>query len=734
MSLTNPVPLTKDYTPSVGYLGQYFFMQNRPPFMPGLHVPQMLADPRIIFGLWVIKGPLLARGRFYVDCEDVNVKEFLVKNVTRFWRNSAVEAYKAIEWGWSGSEVMYKSERDGTVNFDYLKGLNSRDVKPRTTEGRLTSIKVNGGKSGPVRLGGMKGFWHTHGHEHHSWFGRSRLFGSYPAWLETWTPDGFRDMRRLFFHKYAYRGHVVRYPNIKLTNPDGTEETIKELVRNACEKWKTGGDFFIPHLGSDPERQITVEPAVVNPPPEGLFEYGQDLKAEIWEGMGIPPEVARAETSTGAYAGRRIPLLAFYSSLQELLGRMIADADDQIFRPLVRLNFGDVPYEIVPFPLMKDEAEEAPSLEEGQDAAGEQPVGGVQFADTNGHGDIVFATAHARKGGITIGGKFFRGGEWIPGDVVKRATPEEREQLGMHDNKSQVPLLRTNANKFLHASGKKVDKEIHDRAVALRLDPAWVGVRIAVDPKARLLAVGYDAKGRQQRVYSAKHSKKSAAEKFARVREFMKELPGIRKRYRKALAGKDGPEKEAAAVLALIDATGFRIGSERDTGAEKQAYGASTLHSGHVKVHQGKVIFSFIAKKGVAARQEVTDPVVVSLVTERAQRNGKLFNTNDRKVRDYLHGIDGVFMPKDFRTAVAAETALRAMATMPIPSTAAEFKAQRSQVGKIVAAKLGNTPSVALESYIPPEVFGKWEAQIMKAKKGQARSSKTSSTQRTTAT
>ena len=75
-------PLTADYMPS-GYAGIFLFARNRPPFSLTV-IQEMLADPRVIFGLWLLKGPILANSRFYVECENDDVKDFLIKNVTRF--------------------------------------------------------------------------------------------------------------------------------------------------------------------------------------------------------------------------------------------------------------------------------------------------------------------------------------------------------------------------------------------------------------------------------------------------------------------------------------------------------------------------------------------------------------------------------------------------------------------------------------------------------------------------
>ena len=70
---------------------------------------------------------------------------------------------------------------------------------------------------------------------------------------------------------------------------------------------------------------------------------------------------------TGAYAGRRIPMEAFYAMLQEILFWLITDVDQQVLRQLVAVNFGpQLEYEIVPFGLV------TPSQEEQQQQAGAQ--------------------------------------------------------------------------------------------------------------------------------------------------------------------------------------------------------------------------------------------------------------------------------------------------------------------------------------------------------------------------
>ena len=118
-------PLTADYLPE-GYTGMFLFARNRPPFS-GTVIREMMSDPRVIFGLWLIKGPILSNSRFKIDCDDEKVTKYLIENVTRFWRNSAARALKSIEWGYSASEVLYRVV-EGKIHFDILKDIHSLDT------------------------------------------------------------------------------------------------------------------------------------------------------------------------------------------------------------------------------------------------------------------------------------------------------------------------------------------------------------------------------------------------------------------------------------------------------------------------------------------------------------------------------------------------------------------------------------------------------------------------------
>lgn len=252
------------------------------------------------------------------------------------------------------------------------------------------------------------------------------------------------------------------------------------------------------------------------------------------------------------------------------------------------------------------------------------------------------------------------------------------------------------------------NQEHAERLKSLKLAPGYTHVHLAEDPKAALQAVVKDSKGRDQYKYSAEHSGKASSAKWDRAKRFAQDVPAIKKKL-------DADKSEEGAALRLIHATGLRIGGTADTGAAEQAYGATTLESHHVSPNaSGGATLKFVGKKGVSITHDVSDPDVAKEVLERAKSGGKLYNTTDAKTRDLLHkiapGTD--YKVKDFRTHAAAVTARNAMKSLPAPTDEKSLAAGQKKVAEAVAAKLGNTPAVAIKDYIPPETFAPWHAKV----------------------
>jgi len=265
---------------------------------------------------------------------------------------------------------------------------------------------------------------------------------------------------------------------------------------------------------------------------------------------------------------------------------------------------------------------------------------------------------------------------------------------------------RDKDGKLTMADGAPLPKHIPKN-----IPPAWRNVVVARNPKAELLVKGRDAKGRWQSVYSKQHWEKAAKAKFAKTNELRKKARSIKAEVNKD--AKNPVTREEASCLRLIINTGMRPGGRGDTKAEMKAYGASTIEGRHVRVSTaGKVTLVYIGKKGVSRKVEVTDKTIKADLIRRkkaAGARGKIFNTNEVKLSKYSQTKDGgKFKTKDFRTAKGTTAAVDLIKQMPRPKNEKEYKKAVKEVGKKVSEVLGNTPAVALQSYIDPAVFSVW--------------------------
>ncbi len=239
--------------------------------------------------------------------------------------------------------------------------------------------------------------------------------------------------------------------------------------------------------------------------------------------------------------------------------------------------------------------------------------------------------------------------------------------------------------------------------------PAWTGVWVSSDPVSRLQATGRDAKGRRVYLYSKEQAGAAAAVKFERLKEFNRAYPSLMRKIER-----DMKDREEALVVYLIAKTGFRVGGRSDTRAAVRAYGASTLKCSQVNISGNTLSFDFTGKKGIRVNKALKDAFIARGVGDRCYSSSDevIFKTTDRQVRAYLASIqkDTGFMVKDFRTYLGTITALRQVRGMTAPRSGREFRSFRKKIGETMAAELGNTPTIALNSYIAPEVFCGWEA------------------------
>lgn len=287
------------------------------------------------------------------------------------------------------------------------------------------------------------------------------------------------------------------------------------------------------------------------------------------------------------------------------------------------------------------------------------------------------------------------------------ATKAEKKEEKKVEVKTSGEMVGTKIveGKRVNADGSELPKHIRK----LRLPPAWTDVTYSSSPDAELLAKGKDAKGRVQYVYSDAHWDNSSKMKFARIHELHSKFNSIREENEKNLKGKNAEE---ATILKLIMDTGIRPGSDEDTKAEKKAYGATTILGKHVIETDNGVELEFIGKKGVLNKILITDKELANEILERAKNvgdKGKVFKCSNVELLKYSSSLDGgKFKTKDFRTLLGTKTAMEVIQKIEKPKNEKEYKKAVSKVAKTVAAKLGNTPAIALKSYISPIVFADW--------------------------
>lgn len=249
------------------------------------------------------------------------------------------------------------------------------------------------------------------------------------------------------------------------------------------------------------------------------------------------------------------------------------------------------------------------------------------------------------------------------------------------------------------------------KAIVIPLPPAWQRVRINLMPGAALQATGVDAKGRVQYRYSAASAAEGSAAKFARVSELNAKMPKLMQRSQSDMADASLSHREraTAAMVYLVTRTGFRPGSTTDTKADEQAYGASTLEKRHIGITGETVAFNFTGKSAVTITKKLRSKAMSTYLQgsmSSLKPEDTVFKSSAGSAMAYLKKHAGdQFKLKDLRTWNGTAVAREALSKESVPDTAKALKAQQLRISQIVAAHLGNTPTVALKHYIDPSVW-----------------------------
>ncbi len=297
---------------------------------------------------------------------------------------------------------------------------------------------------------------------------------------------------------------------------------------------------------------------------------------------------------------------------------------------------------------------------------------------------------------------------------------------GLHFVSDEAPGIRRTGTKRFRYTDARTGRVIDDdetlaRIKAIAVPPAWTDVWICPDPDGHIQATGRDAKGRKQYRYHVDFRAERERTKFDELVPFGAVLGDLRRALDADLAAPGlSYERMVALVVSLLETTHVRVGNECYV-ATNGTYGLTTLRSQHVVVRGSTVRMRFVGKGGKRHDVAVHDRRVVRII-RRCQDlpgqllfqwegdDGALHPVTSTEVNDYLRERTGLDVTaKTFRTWGATLMAAVGFATLPPPTSARRRNVAVKAVTEVVAEELRNTPAVARNSYIHPQVFTSYE-------------------------
>jgi DNA topoisomerase-1 len=275
--------------------------------------------------------------------------------------------------------------------------------------------------------------------------------------------------------------------------------------------------------------------------------------------------------------------------------------------------------------------------------------------------------------------------------------------------------------RYEDASGRAVrDRRALARIAALAVPPAWRDVHIAGGATSAVQAWGVDAKGRKQYRYHARAVERGDRRKHYRVRAMARDLPRIRRALARDFRRGDLSRRQAAAAAVRFLNDGFfRVGSDRYA-RENRTFGLTTLRKRHVRVDGARVEFEYVGKLGVRQWKVIADRSLARFVARLMRAPGpRLFRWRDeegawhdltaRDVNDYVREITGRrYTAKDFRTWGGTLRFATVLAELGDAESARARNRTVVLAVRMVAAELGNTPTICRKSYVHPILIARY--------------------------
>ena len=229
-------------------------------------------------------------------------------------------------------------------------------------------------------------------------------------------------------------------------------------------------------------------------------------------------------------------------------------------------------------------------------------------------------------------------------------------------------IWRKIGKKYNHKYYDKNNKEIKDKKKienaikGVYIAPAYDNVKINLKKDEKVLAIGYDEKGRYNMFIIKNILRHKVIKKFDKMIIFGKHFNKINEKINDDLYSvKDSKNKQIAIILKLIMECQFRIGNDVYSKKNK-SYGTTTLQGKHIRIkNKNELVIDFNGKKNVRNVCTIKNKKLVKTLRQKKRtiskndriftyRKGeKYYNIKSSDVNKYLKQF-GKFTAKDFRT------------------------------------------------------------------------------------
>ena len=270
---------------------------------------------------------------------------------------------------------------------------------------------------------------------------------------------------------------------------------------------------------------------------------------------------------------------------------------------------------------------------------------------------------------------------------------------------------------YLDCKGNHIDNSVVKRLLeGLYISPAYDDVKINLNKKEKVLAIGYDEKQRPQYIYNKEFTEKNNKKKFHKMIEFGENYKKMMNSVKRDLySEEESKEKQIAMALMLVIDCGIRIGSEKYRD-ENKSFGATTLEPRHIKINGDVVSVDFIGKKGVkntgkSRNKKLSRNLRIKKKTLKKddsiftyKRGNCWYSLKSSDVNKYLKRF-GNFTSKNFRTWVANLSFLTELLNSEKDLSENQRKTNINKCIEKVSEKLNNTKMVCKKNYIDPYII-----------------------------